>query len=102
MSEGKGATGKRYGPVNNPYYRTMRNILAYLKPERRVELKFHISNNPGPTFMMITSTLLVISFFPLMAQQRRIDFTSKAYHCHYRVLRREDADPKLKELGYYN
>lgn len=101
MSNAGGAK-KQYGPVNNPYEHTLRNYLAYLKPERRIELKFHASNNPGMTFMLASSILLLTVLHPLMKHHDRINFVEKAYHCHYRVLRREDADPKLKELGYYN
>ncbi|XP_011427732.1 uncharacterized protein [Magallana gigas] len=93
---------KKYGPANNPYEFTMRNYLAYLKPARRAELKFNASYYNGVTFMLAASFLLLGGLYPMLRLHDRINFVEKAYHGHYRVLRREDADPKLKELGYYN
>lgn len=101
MSKESGAK-KQYGPANNPYEFTLRNYLAYFKRQRRVELKFNASHHPGLTFMLGASFLLAGSSFWIIDRYDRITFVEKAYHCHYRVLRREDADPKLKELGYYN
>ncbi|XP_048762550.2 uncharacterized protein LOC125671120 [Ostrea edulis] len=95
-------SGKRYGPVNNPYAHTLRNQFEYLKRARRTELKFHASNNPGVTFMLFSGALVIATLYPMVKLRDRIDLVQKAYHCHYRVLRKEDADPKLKELGYYN
>lgn len=80
----------------------MRNYLAYLKPARRAELKFNASYYNGVTFMLAASFLLLGGLYPMLRLHDRINFVEKAYHGHYRVLRREDADPKLKELGYYN
>lgn len=52
--------------------------------------------------MLAASFLLLGGLIPILKHHDRINFVEKAYHGHYRVLRREDADPKLKELGYYN
>ncbi|XP_022313261.1 uncharacterized protein LOC111118215 [Crassostrea virginica] len=101
MSNESGAK-KQYGPVKNPYANTLRNYFEYLKKERRIELKFQASNNPGITIMLFASFGLMFSLYPLLKLHERINFVERAYHGHYRVKRREDADPKLQELGYYN